>query len=64
MTRDLFLAAWLCVALLFLLAELLAFMTDRAAGFREILQRLVSGNWRLVFVFLGWMWMGWHFFAR
>lgn len=64
MTRDVVLGAWACVALMFIGSEVLAVVSDRTAGFRELLQRAVSSNWRIVLAFIGWMWIGWHFFAR
>jgi hypothetical protein len=65
MMRAVFLGVWAAVALALVVCEVAAVVRhDRQAGFGELLRRLV-GNWRrMIAVYLGWMWLGWHFFAR
>lgn len=65
MTRDLWLAAWAAVAALGVTAEVASLVTHgRRPGALQSLRALTWGNVRLVVVFLAWMWLGWHLFAR
>lgn len=66
MTRLAFLAAWALVAALFAACELVSVVTHRRySGAQGLLDRLGGGsNRRLLLLFVGWMWVGWHFFAR
>ena len=36
----------------------------RLAALSEVLDRLTARTPSLVVVFVGWMWLGWHLFAR
>jgi len=36
----------------------------RYIGFVALLRRWTDGRLRLAAFFIGWMWLGWHFFAR
>lgn len=65
MTRQIVLGIWALVAVLLLACEALSMSTHRrVAGVGDLLRRLSAGRGRLVAVFVGWMWVGWHFFAR
>lgn len=66
MTRDLLYAWWALVAAGFVVCEVLSYVTrGRYAGMRGMMARLVgSGTARFVVLFVGWMWVGWHLFAR
>jgi hypothetical protein len=66
MTRTIYLAAWALVAALFIGCELLSVLTRREyLGTQGLLDRVAGrSNWRLGILFVGWMWVGWHFFAR
>jgi hypothetical protein len=65
MTRELVLAAWVAVALLLISSELISIASARrTTSVRSLLDGMTSGNTRFVLVFVGWVWIGWHFFAR
>ena len=65
MIRPVILAGWALVALLVVACELVSLLTHRRyAGFSSLLERASSGRIGLVLCFVGWMWVGWHFFAR
>lgn len=58
-------AVWAVLAVALLACEGAALARPaRVAGVRTALRRLtVRPGWRLAFL-VGWMWLGWHFFAR
>ena len=65
MIRTLVLVGWAIVAAGFVFCEVISLADPaRVAGLGEVLRRLSGSRWRLVIVFPGWMWLGWHFFAR
>ncbi|HXW38910.1 MAG TPA: hypothetical protein VEJ44_04385 [Acidimicrobiales bacterium] len=65
MTRDAVLGLWAVVAVVLMACELAALLRrDGTAGVRELLAVLTDGRVRFVLFFVGWMWLGWHFFAR
>ncbi len=67
MTRTLILAIWVVLAVAFVACELLAILTHhRYAGIRGLLAEIArnGGTVRFVALYIGWMWVGWHFFAR
>jgi hypothetical protein len=65
MTRSLVLAAWALGALLLVGSEVLSVVSKRRyIGGAALLRRWTSGRLRLIAFFVGWMWVGWHFFAR
>lgn len=65
MTRSMILAAWALGAVLLVGCEVLSLATRRRyVGLAALLRRWTDGRLRLVVFFLGWMWLGWHFFAR
>ncbi|HVA73599.1 MAG TPA: hypothetical protein VNF71_03450 [Acidimicrobiales bacterium] len=66
MTRTAVLAVWAVVAALFAACELVSIATHRRyTGVQGFLDRIGgASNRRLVVLFVGWMWVGWHFFAR
>ncbi len=65
MTRTAILAVWAFLALLLVGCEALSLLSRRRfTGLQGFLDRLTRGNVRFVAVFVGWMWLGWHFFAR
>lgn len=65
MMRAVSLGVWATVALALVASEVAAVVRhDPQAGLGELLRCLV-GNWRrMIAIYLGWMWLGWHFFAR
>lgn len=63
--RDLSLALWALCAGLVVSCECLARFAKRPfATFRAFLRLLSGTTSRTVVLFVGWMWLGWHFFAR
>jgi hypothetical protein len=60
------LAVWALLALLALSCEALSLVTGgrEVAGVGELLRSLSNGRARLIAQSVGWMWLGWHFFAR
>lgn len=64
-THFVVLLGWAIVAALVVGCELLSALTGRRfAGLAELLERLTARTGWLVAVFVGWMWLGWHLFAR
>lgn len=64
-TRVGFLAAWALVAACFLALEIRSALSGgRHAGGLSFLRAVTRSNVAFVVVFLGWMWLGWHTFAR
>lgn len=64
MSRDLALALWAMLALALVGAEAAGRVSSRYASFRQLAQRVVRTPPVTALVFLGWMWLGWHLFAR
>jgi len=68
MTRTVVLAVWVLVALSLAGCGALAWATRqgarRVAAAGEALAALSGARWSMVVCFVGWMWVGWHFFAR
>ncbi|HAM00830.1 MAG TPA: hypothetical protein DCQ30_01160 [Acidimicrobiaceae bacterium] len=64
MTRALVLAVWATVAAGPVVCEVLALRGRGVAGLRTALGALSATGARRVLLFVGWMWVGWHFFAR
>lgn len=66
MTRTVVLVGWAVVALLFVSCQVISMVTHRRyAGAQDLMDRLTGGSTpRMVAIFVGWMWVGWHFFAR
>jgi hypothetical protein len=64
-TREVLLGLWALAAALLAGCEVLARVSrGRTAGFDDVLGWLSATTWRLWAVYIGWMWLGWHFFAR
>jgi hypothetical protein len=64
-TRDLVLVAWSLAALLAVIAEGLALARPRRfAHLDEVLGLLTTTTAGRIVFLLGWMWLGWHYFAR
>lgn len=64
-SRTAILAAWAVIALLLVGCQVLAWATrHRFTSLQGLLDRLTHGKARFIAVFLGWMWVGWHLFAR
>lgn len=63
-TRDTSLAVWSFSVLLFVLAEAVSRIGNGRAGARRFLRRLAAPVVSEVLLFVGWMWLGWHLFAR
>jgi hypothetical protein len=65
MTRLALLAVWAAIAASVVACELLSVANRRrTAGLDRFLRLVGAGRWRTFPLFLGWMWLGWHFFAR
>ena len=65
MTRTLALAVWGILAGLLVACEILSLVTRRRlAGLLETTARLSTPPALRVALLLGWMWLGWHSFAR
>lgn len=64
-SREVTIALWIVLAALVVVLELLAYTTNRfiapAGAVARLATRSVVGR---VIVSLGWMWLGWHVFAR
>jgi Family of unknown function (DUF6186) len=64
-SREITIAIWIAIAALSVGSEVLARATHRiiapAAAVARLAIRPVAGR---VVVSLGWMWLGWHVFAR
>lgn len=65
MTRQVVLWVWALVALGLAGCQVLALVTRRrVTDVGGVLSLLAATRWRMVTWFVGWMWVGWHFFAR
>lgn len=70
MTREVVLGIWAAVGVGLLASELAARFLRPGSGppglatAADVLDRLSGTTARLLAVFVGWMWLGWHFFAR
>jgi hypothetical protein len=64
-TRTDSLALWAVLAALFVVAETLAHLgAHRVRSIGSVAAPLLARTpWRIA-ILLGWMWLGWHFFAR
>ena len=63
--RDVVLGFWAVGAFALLGCELRTVLgSRRVAGFGAVLDRLTGSRLRTVSFFVGWMWLGWHCFAR
>ena len=64
MTRVASLTVWGLLAGGALACEVASLIGGRIAGFGRVLDVIAVGRWRTLPLFVGWMWLGWHFFAR
>ena len=64
MTRIASLTVWGFLAIGPLACEVASLIGSRLAGFGRVLDVVGTGRWRTLPLFVGWMWLGWHFFAR
>lgn len=65
MSRDLVLAGWVVLAVALAGCGLLPWLGGgRFATLFDLTRRLTRSRPALVAVFAGWLWIGWHFFAR
>lgn len=64
MTRDAVLAVWAALAAGLLSCEVLAVLGRGVAGVGTFLGAVSKTPTRRLVYFVGWMWVGWHFFAR
>ncbi len=70
MTRDVVFGLWAAAAAGLVCCELSARWTRPGhrgpvvATAAELLSRASASTWRLVGLFVVWMWLGWHLFAR
>jgi hypothetical protein len=65
MTRQLVLGVWVVVIAGVALCEALSLLDRRrTASIGTLLEVLGASPVRLVALFVGWMWLGWHLFAR
>jgi hypothetical protein len=64
-SRPIILALWALIVLLLVGSHLLSFVDrSRFASVHDLVGHLTNRTWKLVAAFLGWMWVGWHFFVR
>lgn len=63
-THDVVIAAWWVLVAAFVGCELAARLGRHVMALRALIALLVSRPWRRYAVLVGWMWLGWHFFAR
>lgn len=65
MSRVVVLTAWGVVAAMVVGCEMASMLSRRRlAGMGDVLSRLSGSTWSLLAMLVGWMWVGWHFFAR
>lgn len=65
MSRQVVLACWAVVAVAAVACEATALASGgRVRGLLGLMARVTRHDLALVGAFLGWMWVGWHFFAR
>lgn len=69
MTRHAVLAVWAVIGAGVVACEVAAHLPvtlgrRRLASLSDVLDRLTCRTWSLVVLFVGWMWLGWHLFAR
>lgn len=65
MTRAIDLGIWAFVALLLVGCQVVAVLSRyRFGGFSRLMDKLTRTTPRMLVIFVGWMWLGWHFFAR
>lgn len=65
MTHEIVLWVWGALGAAAVACEAAAVTSrGRVAPLGEALGRLAAARWRMVACFVGWMWVGWHFFAR
>jgi len=65
MTRVVCLAVWAAIGASLVGCELFAVLTrGRTAGAGRVLKTMTNGRIQTLLLFVGWMWLGWHFFAR
>lgn len=64
-TRYIVLATWALLSFLLIGCEALSIATKRRfCGVQGLLDHITKTNVRLVLALVGWMWLGWHLFAR
>jgi hypothetical protein len=64
-SRDAILACWALVAAVFIGCQVLSVLSRRRfQGAQGLLDGVTSRTWSFALLFVGWMWLGWHFFAR
>ena len=56
-------AVWVALITLFGVLEIVSF-TSVVDDVRGVLRVLTATRARRVLMLIGWMWLGWHFFAR
>lgn len=65
MIRTLCFVIWAFAAFLLLMDELLSISSRGAVpGIARVLEIASSKPYRVIVLFIGWMWLGWHLFAR
>jgi hypothetical protein len=62
--RDASLGVWAFLGFALVGLIVAAVWSARVAKPGELLRALVAGRWRRAGCVLGWMWLGWHLFAR
>jgi hypothetical protein len=65
MTRDVAITLWCALAGLLAMCEILSLLTRRrSAGLLETAALVAARPPLRLALLLGWMWLGWHLFAR
>jgi len=64
MTRAVVLATWAMLAAGLVACEVLSLLGRGVASVGTVVGAASANPVRRVLLFVGWMWVGWHFFAR
>jgi hypothetical protein len=65
MIRTICYGIWAVIALMVVWCEVISiYSSRRIPGFVRMLETLAARPYRTAVLFVGWMWIGWHFFAR
>jgi len=62
--RHLSEAVWIAVFAVFAAVAVGTYLVAEAEDARGLLRLLTATRTRRILMLIGWMWLGWHFFAR
>ena len=64
-TRDVALGIWAALGAVFVVGQMVAVLSrGHVGGLGRLLEAVMAGRIGRGLVVLGWMWLGWHAFAR